>query len=166
MRLARTLKRFAVKPKQLRIDGRKERGYERIDFDRGSRADSSLAQEPALRPLTVIFKENLVHLPSIEGCNDSFSTVSGAHVRTDQGPAGRLAERREGTEMSTAIDLPEDALDLLYELREDLIRANDVVAIDPARASALLDTLIKELSDRLGLGIASRLGPPSGVAAR
>lgn len=61
--------------------------------------------------------------------------------------------------MSTAIDLPEDALDLLYELREDLIRANDVVAIDPARATALLDTLIKELSDRLG--IASRLGPAS-----
>ena len=54
--------------------------------------------------------------------------------------------------MSTAVDLPEDALDLLYELREDLIRANDVVAIDPARASALLDTLVKELTQWLGLG--------------
>ena len=33
MRLARILKRFGVKPKQLRIDGKKERGYERGDLE-------------------------------------------------------------------------------------------------------------------------------------
>jgi hypothetical protein len=61
--------------------------------------------------------------------------------------------------MSTAIDLPEDTLDLLYELREDLIRAHNVVAIDPVRASVLLDTLVRELTEWLGLGIASRVRP-------